>query len=239
MLYGKIYLDEDENGKNLLVFDTSTEDDGFELKVAGEKKTKSGRTSFRYFTTIYDSRKIAISEEAKEKLLYKIDNESKVYCFEGDFRFSKESFEYVPKPFGNGQTKRALADGELLTIEVGGGISFECIERMIILENEAIKAMDISTPVDETPLLQAYFESRRERGLDTACDAETICRVQTKHLTAEQKSFIKTYYKNSCNGYDSADWHYHGDFIYNEIISDMASHFGKSFGEIEQIIESR
>ena len=41
MLYAKIYLDKDEEGRDLLVFDSSQTDDGYKFKVAGEKKTAS------------------------------------------------------------------------------------------------------------------------------------------------------------------------------------------------------
>lgn len=238
MLYSKIYLDKDEDGGDLLVFDSVKEEHRSKITLSGKKKGYGGYEYYDRFIKIYDSRNVAISREAKEKLLYKINNESKASRFNGNFKFYKESIFYSPNPLVEGQTKCVLAQGELLEVEVGDGISLECIERMIFLENETLIKLDISAPVDETQLLNDYYNNRRERGLDVACDAETIRYLPMQYLTVEQRAFIKTYYKNFCDGYDSNDWHYHGDFIYDKIIGEMAKHFSKCYSEIEQIIKN-
>ena len=68
------------------------------------------------------------------------------------------------------------------------------------------------------------------------CDVESIKRTPYAYMTEEQRTVIKREYHTDCAHYDSHDWHYHGDFIYDKIITGLSERCRKTYCEIEQII---
>ena len=103
-------------------------------------------------------------------------------------------------------------------------------------KNDLLREMDMKAPCTRKELLDLYYAERRERGEETGCDIETIRRTPLAYLTEEQRAVIKREYHTDCDHYDSQDWHYHGDFIYEKIVSELGARFRKSYGEIEAII---
>lgn len=67
---------------------------------------------------------------------------------------------------------------------------------------------------------------------------EAISKTPFALLTEAQKQKIKTEYRGDCDYFDSQEWHDNGDFLYDKIISGLASRFHKTFSKIETIIRS-
>ena len=81
MIYIKIYLDKDENGENMLVFNSVKHDDKKAFfSVAGEKEkfTLGGRSYpwFDYTTKVIGVEQVAISPEAKELFIEMLNDEN-------------------------------------------------------------------------------------------------------------------------------------------------------------------
>ena len=79
MIYGKIYLDEDENGAALLVFEAAKQEDRNEIYLSHAKNVydKSGRLRFSSpLTCIYGAPLVAIGHRAKAVLAARLADAS-------------------------------------------------------------------------------------------------------------------------------------------------------------------
>ena len=256
MIYIKIYLDQDENGEDMLVFDSVKHDDEKNrlfFHVAGEKEKtySSGRTRtwFDYDTKVIGVEQVAISPEAKELFIemlndkdlckynmYFSDFELRGYSL-GQYGWDTGIFAFTPNDIKNGGTIRTLRRGEHFTAKFGN--AEDAFEYMIICDNEALKNLALDEPADETELLDRYYAEMRAKYGEPACDADTICKTPFKYLTDAQKNVIREDYRRMVNSYDSQDWHDHGDFLDDKIMGELISKYFKSGKEIDIITGRR
>ena len=256
MIYIKIYLDQDENGEDMLVFDSVKHDDEKNrlfFHVAGEKEKtySSGRTRtwFDYDTKVIGVEKVAISPEAKELFIemlndkdlckynmYFSDFELRGYSL-GQYGWNTGIFSFTPNDIKSGDTVRTLRRGEHFTAKFG--TAEDAFEYMIICDNEALKNLALDEPADETELLDRYYAEMRAKYGEPACDADTICKTPFKYLTEAQKNVIREDYRRMVNSYDSQDWHDHGDFLDDKIMGELISKYFKSGKEIDIITGRR
>lgn len=256
MIYIKIYLDKDENGEDMLVFDSVKHDDEKNrlfFHVAGEKEKtySSGRTRtwFDYDTKVIGVEQVAISPEAKELFIEMLnDNDLCKYNmhfvdFElcgyslGQYGWNTGIFSFTPNDIKSGDTVRTLRRGEHFTAKFGN--AEDAFEYMIICDNEALKNLALDEPADETELLDRYYAEMRAKYGEPACDADTICKTPFKYLTEAQKNVIREDYRRMVNSYDSQDWHDHGDFLDDKIMGELISKYFKSGKEIDIITGRR
>ena len=253
MIYIKIYLDKDENGEDMLVFDSVKHDDEKNrlfFHVAGEKEKtySSGRTRtwFDYDTKVIGVEQVAISPEAKELFTEMLNDKDlcKYNMYFSDFELSGYSlgqygwdtgiFSFTPNDIKSGDTVRTLRRGEHFTAKFGN--AEDAFEHMIICDNETLKNLTLDEPADETALLDRYYAEMRAKGNEPACDADTICKTPFKYLTDAQRNVIKEDYRRMVNRYDSQEWHDHGDFLDDKIMGELISKYFKSTKEIYDII---
>lgn len=157
--------------------------------------------------------------------------------YDGDFEmFDWDGGVFAFRPNEPGQTRRELLADERFTLYVEHGFAPEILEYMIPCDNETLKSLDLASPVDETPMLEAYYTAKRAGGEELGCDPDTIRRTPLAFMTEEQKQKIKREYHTDCDRFDSNDWHYHGDYIYDKIISGLMERFRKNYAEIESLI---
>ncbi len=215
MIYVKIYCDKDENGEDMLVFDSAKDDDKFGFTVAGKKKGFEGIDYFNYYTKVSGVNNVAISPEAKALFLEMIGSEAcqtqwmmqhfefNYYC-RSDRGLDEGSFSFVPPNAKEGDRKKRLRRGEKFTVNYKVDESY--FDYMIPCENEALKSLDITAPVDEHVLLDVYYREMRERGEELGCDVETIRKTPMRYLTEEQKEVIRAEYRALAAGYSAQDW---------------------------------
>ena len=256
MIYIKIYLDQDENGEDMLVFDSVKHDDEKNrlfFHVAGEKEKtySSGRTRtwFDYDTKVIGVEQVAISPEAKELFTEMLNDKDlcKYNMYFSDFELCGYSlgqygwntgiFSFTPNDIKSGDTVRTLRRGEHFTAKFGN--AEDAFEYMIICDNEALKNLALDEPADETELLDRYYAEMRAKYGEPACDADTICKTPFKYLTEAQKNVIREDYRRMVNSYDSQDWHDHGDFLDDKIMGELISKYFKSGKEIDIITGRR
>ena len=157
MIYAKIYLDYDDTGRELLVFDSARESspDGY-LTVA---YTLCGRRRMTR-TTVHDVSHIAISPEAKAVLSARLaDKDSYTTAlFDGDFEmigcrdsqhgWDSGMFAFKPLPEKEGQTKRILYVDEPFILITQVGFSPNALDYMTLLPNDTVKTLDLNKQED-------------------------------------------------------------------------------------------
>ena len=237
MIYVKIYLDKDENGEDMLVFDSAKED-GNHFTVAGEKKEKSiiggvERIRFVYQTEVIGADKVAISSEAKLLFLEMLNDESA--CSYGQFRqdfaftgccwtpavlpgqynWDIGTFAFFPPNIKKGDTRRTLRRGESFTVNCKDK---KFLEYMTLCPGEMLKSLDL--PADEKPLLDAYYAEMRARGEELGCDEDTIRKTPLRYLTEEQKEVIRAEYRRLASSYDKQEWNESRDYDHAAMLED-------------------
>lgn len=225
MICAKIYLDRDSEGSEVLVIES--------VATSSPYCTVSP-----FFTTVRAPDRVAISPEAKERLARMLNDRSLFTPkrFSGNIGISEEHF-YFEHCAAEGEPRRlTLPTDSPFTVCVERGWAPAAIAYMTPAKNDLLREMDMKAPCTRKELLDLYYAERRERGEETGCDIETIRRTPLAYLTEEQRAVIKREYHTDCDHYDSQDWHYHGDFIYDKIVSELGARFRKSYGEIEAII---
>lgn len=225
MIYIKIYCDKDENGEDMLVFDSAKEDSENTFEVAGIKKEQGydGYDLFVYQTKVNGVENVAISPEAKSLFLEMLNDESVcsyAYCIQ-DFKFlgcgwENGSFAFVPPNIENGDTSRKLRRGEKFTVNY----KMSDFEYMTPCENEMLKSLDITNPVDENVLLDAYYSTMRARGEELGCDEETIRKTPIRYLTEAQKEVIIAEYRRMVASYDKQEWNESRDYDHAAMLED-------------------
>ncbi|MBR2370499.1 MAG: hypothetical protein IKA82_00615 [Clostridia bacterium] len=226
MIYAKIYLDKNKGRKDMLVFEAT--------------QTKSIYCQISWHISIAGAKYIAISPEAKSLFRARLEDMSSfdVKKYDGDFEmFDRDGGVFVFRPNEHGQMRRELLADERFTLCAEHGFAPQILDYMVPCDNDTLKSLDITTPIDETPMLEAYYTAKRALGEELGCDPDTISRTPFKFLTEEQKQRIKKEYHTDCDHFDSCDWHYHGDFIYDKIICGLMERFHKNYAEIELMIK--
>ena len=169
MIYGKIYLDEDENGAALLVFEAAKREDRNEIYLSHAKNVydKSGRLRFSSpLTCIYGAPLVAIGHRAKAVLAarladassYDLSREGGDLEFRGrhddDSGFKYGMFAFRPDECGDGRTKRVLGAEEHFTVLNNVEFSPEIIEDMIPFADAYLKQLVLDAPVHKASLFQ-------------------------------------------------------------------------------------
>ena len=228
MIYIKIYLDKDENGEDMLVFDSAKEDSKYVFTVAG-KKQLGYYNPIVFQTEVNGVEKVAISPEAKALFIEMLNDENvciRKYSFQ-DFKFSgycwgqhgldSGSFAYFPPNIKNGDTKRILHRGESFS---KGYADISAFEYMTPCDNEMLKSLDITKPIDENALLDAYYSAMRAAGEELGCDVETIRKTPLRYLTEAQKEVIREDRRRMAESYDSQQWNESRDYDHAALIED-------------------
>ena len=235
MIYIKIYLNKDENGEDMLVFDSAKEDDESHFfTVAGEKMISLGLddcdTDFEQNTKVVGVEQVAISREARAFFLEILNAESVCSyeqffpdfefhgCSFGQYGWSSGMFAFYPPNIRNGDTSRTLRRGESFKINYGDAES--ALEYMTSCDNEMLKNLDLTKPVDETVLLDTYYAAMRARGEELGCDVGTIRRTPLRYLTEAQKAVIREEYKEYCSRYSRQEWNDRSDYDHSEFLED-------------------
>lgn len=197
MLYGKIYLDKDEGGQDMLVF----------AALAAEGAEASRALSVDY---------TAISPEAKTLLLARINRSDRVLSrYSGDFEFYSEEdswdhgyYRFVAHDEVDGVRYRTLRDGDpFLLILLKGGCRRAVLDYMVPCENETLKRLDLKGRLDEGELWARHFAAMRARGEEPAADTDTIRRTPTAFLTTAQREVIRREYEEKCE--EIGEYHLH------------------------------
>ena len=244
MIYIKIYLDKDENGEDMLVFDSVKRDDEKAFfTVAGKKEPflfyDEPIPHFENKTKVIGVEQVAISPEAKAFFLELLNDESTHTqmpyrqngnfemsgCYRTQYGWDSGQFSFRPPQIDEGNTKKTLRRGEHFTVDCF--FSKEPLEYMTLCLNEDLQNLDLSSPADEAPLLDSYYTTMREKGEELSCDVDTIRRTPVRYLTDEQKDVIKKDYRERINRYDSQEWHDHGDFLDDKIIGELLEKYLK------------
>lgn len=229
MIYIKIYLDKDENGDDMLVFDSAKHDDEKAFfTVAGEKEPflfyDEPIPHFENSTKVIGVEQVAISPEAKELFTEMLNDESThkkmpyghssdfamLGCYNTEYGWDSGKFAYHPQEIQNGDTRKTLRRTDRFTVEYV--FSQEPLDYMMPCLNEMLKSLDLTAPADEKPLLDAYYSEMRARGEELGCDVDTIHKTPLRYLTEEQKEVIRAEYRRMVAAYDSQEWNESRDY---------------------------
>ncbi len=228
MIYAKIYLDKDAEGREVLVFESVP-------------KSQSGCYVISFATTVCGIEHVAISPEAKERLAAMLDDRSRFTPkrYSGNIGISEEHFYFEHYAADAVPKRLTLPTDSPFTVCVERGWAPKALAYMTVAKNDDLRELDLNEPIERKALLDLYYAEKRALGEETGCDLETIRRTPFAYMTKEQMAVIKREYHTDCDHYDSQDWHYHGDFVYDKIITDLAERFRKTYLEIEAIIGQR
>ena len=168
MIYAKIFVEKDTDGTDVIVFDSSVNDEERYLRKAGKRQTATGGVSVMLHTVIYGYEHIAISPEAREILSRRLSDLTameRVY-FPADFELGSDGyFSFRPddvkaalkrkSDFPDAEscgTVRRLRCDEHFRVCVMHGSYRQGLNEMIEIDNELLRTLDISTPVDPDDL---------------------------------------------------------------------------------------
>ena len=183
---------------------------------------------------------VAISPEAKsafQRRLGDSDAFDKKMLF-ADFEITRRDFgEFSFTPNKNEKYRRTLSEAERFSVGIRNGFARDALNDMTPAENGRLKELDLTEPVDENIFLEEYYRQKREKGEELGCDTDTIRKTPLRYMTDEQAALIRNQYRAECDGYSADDWHYHGDFIYDKIITELAEKFRKTYCGIQKILE--
>ncbi|MBR3863176.1 MAG: hypothetical protein IKM42_05930 [Clostridia bacterium] len=239
MIYIKIYLDKDENGEDILVFDSVKQNlpDYHSFTVAG-KKHMTFPLEYDHFvkmTSVIGVDQVAISPEAKEFFLSLLKDESTheemPYGQRGDFAMDSGRFAYCPPEIKNGDTRKILRRTDRFTVECI--FSQDPLDYMTRCLNETLKSLDLTAPADEKPLLDAYYAEMRARGEELGCDVDTIRKTPLRYLTEAQKEVIRAEYRGLASRYDKQEWNERRDYDHAAMLEDKISEvIIKKYGKV-------
>lgn len=224
MLYGKIYLDTDKDGRDMLVF--------VSLAVAEAEKSRACMVDY-----------IAISPEAKSKLLSRLNSPDRILDrFFGDFEFfgydewDSGNFCFKEKVIEDGQRRRTLCEGERFAVKVCRGCRRSVLEYMIPCDNEFLSRLDLRKSIDENVLWERYYSDMRKRGEEPACDVETIKKTPPSFLTEAQKEVIRQDYRERYEEIDEYHRHHNPEAVDDLIVRELIKTYFKSGYAIEKIV---
>ena len=254
MIYIKIYLDKDENGEDMLVFDSVKQDvpDYHYFTVAGKKKMAFIHDYYHFVkrTSVIGVEQVAISPEAKEFFLSLLNDESTheempyghsgdfdmMGCYDTEHGWNSGKFAYCPPEIQNGDTRKILRRGDRFTVECV--FSQEPLDYMTPALNETLKKLDLTSPAEEKPLLDAYYADMRARAGEPDTDIETIRKTPVAYMTEAQKNVIREDYRARINSYNSQEWHDNGDFLADKIETEIIKKYLILSGGLGQIINT-
>ena len=262
MLYAKIYLDRDEDGTDLLVFEA--------INREACDLIPAGRVDRHIEPRIRISnlpRHVAISPEARALFRARLTDKdacSVIYEFQAqDFEIGgygyfcfmpdairavvdkKGKFADFPTPEDCVGIRHLRADAHFEVYNARVWFDPDALNGMIEADNDFLKMLDLSADFDVNILYRInfqkqkeYYERKRREEGEPPCDAETIRETPSAFLTDAQRAAVKKSYRAWLDRYDSQEWHDHGDFLYAErILPALSEEFNKSFAEIEGICE--
>ncbi len=223
MLYGKIYIDNNEEGKEMLVFVALTVD------------AKDAFTACQADFT-------AISPEAKSAFLAKLNSpDRRLSRYLGDFELFGDDewehgvFRFKERECKKGQRRRAVFLDESISIKVNRGCRRSVLEYMIPCDNDFLKSLDLTERIDENTLWERYYSEMKERGEMPACNTETIKKTPPSFLTEEQKEVIRADYFARREAF--GEYHcVHSSEVVDELVtSELMNAYSKSAQTIKQI----
>lgn len=228
MLYGKIYLEKDTDGQDMLVFVART--------------TTMGVEAARACMVDY----IAISPEAKAALLARLCRPDRVMSrYSGDFELFGEddswdlgSFRFVAHNEKNGLRYRTLRDDAPLLVKLSNGCRRAVLEYMIPCENEVLRSLDLAEGIDENTLWERHFAAMRERGEEPAADADTIKKTPLLFLTEAQRALIRSDYAERCEQIGEYHLYHNEEAALDLIIGELMRIYKKNGSDISAILRT-
>ena len=159
MIYAKIYLDKNEKGEEMIVFDATSERN-IHCQPAGSYVNARGHKIFNERTSITPTTSILASQEALDAFKNKIsygNDKFRLRKYEGDFKLYRTSagfgsenssvFEFAPDKLNS--IKKTLRLDDELTICAEDGYDTSVLNQISIAENEFVRNLDITKPVPE------------------------------------------------------------------------------------------
>lgn len=157
MIYAKIYLEKTDK-ESFLVFESCPIGDDIHCRLAGKYTSTYGATTTRERTTISPASSVAISPEAREQLFSMLNDKNdkiSILGFFGDFEFSKNNYTnqttFGFKP-DNIQPSKKLSVDQKFSICSKNGIDVSIINHMTLTDNEYLKNLNLSQPINENLL---------------------------------------------------------------------------------------
>ncbi len=159
MIYAKLYLD--INGD--LIIDSVKEDVCGYIEICQKKLRADGSYLIVPMTELKPSTNVVCSLEAKQRLQSLLDPKNPnliISKFDGElalFRNSKplwrdSGLRFCFRPDRLGETKKIIKPNSAVMLSVKFGFDFDVIDDFKIAENEFIKNLDISKPIDESDI---------------------------------------------------------------------------------------
>ena len=164
MIYMKIYLDCDEDGTDVLVFDTVKNEIEGIFEKAGYREEER---VFKLRSTVYGFANIAISPEAKTALSARLEDDTMYDGVYGEseffLNFFDEFFAFMPSCvkqfvmdedadlpyYEDCDTERRLRMDERFSYYMGNGAPLTwSLDDMTEAHNKLLKELDLSSPVD-------------------------------------------------------------------------------------------
>ena len=224
MLYGKIYLDKNESGKDTLNFVSL-------LSIVENKLTQS-KVEF-----------IAISPEAKTAFINMLNSDNKYLSqlfgdFEllGDGGFGHGYFTNKETKIENGLNYKTLTEGDLFRIKIINGYSRKVFDYMVPCDNETLKTLNLTENIDENLIWQKYYDNLSKNNVLIGNDVETIKKTPPNFLTNTQKEVIKSEYISRFNEFDVYHRNNNANEVDDIIINELAVTFLKGHAVIKSII---
>ncbi len=223
MLYGKIYIDKDGEGREMLVF------------VALAVDAKDAFTACQADFT-------AISPEAKNALLTRLNSPNRrLSRYFGDFELFGDDegehgvFRFKESSIENGQRIRILCEEDTFSIKLLHGCRRSVLEYMIPCDNDFLKSMDLREGIDENTLWERYYSAMKERGETPACDEQTIKKTPPSFLTEAQKEVIRKDYRTRYEAFGEYHCLHSGEAVDELVTSELIKIYSKSWQAIWEI----
>lgn len=153
MIYAKIYMDGDD-----IVFESVKKDIAYNVYIAGPYVNDLGETIVDPFTTISQTSKVAISNEARATLKEVVSYRNPKFIaniFEGDIALcynmranegDRGILSFVPE---KGTTRLKMNRYGEIRLRYQNGFDIRALDDMKVFDNEFLKNLDISEPFDE------------------------------------------------------------------------------------------
>ena len=159
MIYAKLYLD--INGD--LIIDSVKEDVKGYIEICQKRLRPDGSYIIVPMTEVKPSTNVVCSPEAKHRLQSLFDPKNKnliVSKFDGEFALFRSckplwrdsGLRFCFRPNRLGETKKTIKPNSTVMLNVGYGLDLDVMDDFRIADNEFIKNLDISKPVDESDI---------------------------------------------------------------------------------------
>lgn len=159
MIYAKIYL---KTNGDLVIDSVKEEVDGF-IEVCRKEKRADGSYRIVPMTEIKPSTNVVCSNEAKQMLESLLEPQNPnliVSRFDGELALFRNNsplshdsgLRFCFRPDKLGETKKTIKPDGKIYLSAEFGVDLEVIDDFRIADNEFIKNLDISKPVDEADI---------------------------------------------------------------------------------------